>query len=53
MKAVGGKRVVFTALIDNADVPMGCSFLIGHYAVQFPYLQRSWVSFIIEAQSKL
>jgi len=49
VKALGCKRVVFSALIDDADVPMGRGFLVRNYAVQFPDLQRGGIAFIIEA----
>jgi hypothetical protein len=52
VKAVGCKSIVFTALIDHADVSVSCSIFIRDHAVKLPYLQRSRVPVIIEAYSK-
>lgn len=49
MKAIACKRVVFHALIDDADVPMSRGFLVRNHMIEFPDLQRSGIALIIEA----
>jgi hypothetical protein len=53
VKAAGRKGIIFAAFIDDAKVPMGGRLIIWNHPVQFPHLKRSWVAFIIQADSKL
>ena len=49
METVGCKGVVFAALIDDAEVSVGCCFIIRNYLVKFPYLQRSELALVVKA----
>jgi len=52
MKAVSRKGIVFAALIDDTQVPMGGRLLIGNDTIHFPDLKGSRVTFIIQANGK-
>ncbi len=53
MKTACCESVVFSTLIYNSYIAVGSSFIIGNDSVQFPDVERSFVSFIIKAYCKL
>jgi hypothetical protein len=49
MKAVGCEGIVFSALVDDANISMRRGFLVGRDPVELPRLQEGGMPLVIEA----
>jgi hypothetical protein len=49
VEAVGCKRIIFTALVHDANVAVGFTFLIRDHLIEFPHLKRGFVPLIVKA----
>ena len=53
MKATCHKRVVFSALVNHAEIAFGCRFFIGNDSIQLADLQRSRIVRVVETNYKM
>src|SRR5437660_1046050 len=47
VKAAGYKGVIFAAFIDHAEIAVSSSLIVRDHTIQFPHLERGWITFIV------
>jgi hypothetical protein len=52
-KQLGGVQVILTGFIDDSDESMSDRFLVGHYNIKLSPFQRSFVTFVVQANHHL
>src|SRR3712207_6256951 len=52
VEARGGERVVLAALVDDADVAVRRSLLVGNQAVELSDFERGFVALVVEADDE-